>query len=123
MPLTYTTDLSAVRAHVRRTAEEAGLSPARVIDLVLAVGEIAANTVRHAKSAGQLDIWHDGKEIVCQLSDKGFIRDPLAGTSQPDPEAMGGQGLWLVRQVCDQVEICSDETGTTIVLHMFLETS
>jgi anti-sigma regulatory factor (Ser/Thr protein kinase) len=35
-------------------------------------------------------------------------------------EAMGGQGLWIVNQVCDEVEMRSDETGTTIRLHMGL---
>ena len=33
---------------------------------------------------------------------------------------MGGHGLWIVNQVCDEVEIRSDETGTTIRLHMDL---
>ncbi len=33
---------------------------------------------------------------------------------------MGGHGLWIVNQVCDQVEMRSDETGTTIRLHMDL---
>lgn len=117
----FTTDLSAVRAHVRTCAREAGLSEARAVDLVLAVGEIAANTVRHARSAGTLDIWHDASEIICRLTDEGFIRDPLAGTRPPPAAALSGHGLWLVRQVCDQVEIRSDETGTTIRLHMFLE--
>lgn len=122
MSMTFTTDLSAVRAHVRNCAREAGLSEARAVDLVLAVGEIAANTVRHAQSAGTLDIWHDASGIVCQLKDKGFIRDTLAGTRRPAADAMDGHGLWLVRQVCDRVEIHSNETGTTIRLHMFLGT-
>ncbi len=29
-------------------------------------------------------------------------------------------GLWIVNEVCDQVEIASDETGTTIRLHINL---
>jgi len=123
MSLTFTTDLSAVRALVQKCAQDAGLSDARAIDLVLAVSEIAANTLRHARSAGTLDIWHNDKEIVCQLRDKGFISDPLAGKRRPSSDAMGGHGLWLVHQVCDQVEMQSDESGTTIRVHMFLRTT
>jgi anti-sigma regulatory factor (Ser/Thr protein kinase) len=120
MSLTYTTDLAAVRALVQRCAGEAGLSPSRTIDLVLAVSEVAANTVRHAGSPGVLRIWHDAKEIVCQLQDKGIITDPLAGRRRPADDAMGGHGLWLVHQVCDLVEIRSGDAGTTIRLHMNL---
>jgi anti-sigma regulatory factor (Ser/Thr protein kinase) len=121
--LTFTTDLSAVRAMVAHHARAAGLSEARIIDLVLAVSEVAANTLRHAQSAGTLEICYDADEIICQIEDEGFIGDPLVGTRRPPVDAMGGHGLWLVNQVCDQVELRSDETGTTIRLHMFLGTS
>jgi anti-sigma regulatory factor (Ser/Thr protein kinase) len=116
----YTTDLAAVRAVVYRYARQAGLPEARTVDLVLAVSEVAANTVRHARSPGSLKIWYDTKEIVCQIQDEGTITDPLAGRRQPSLEATGGHGLWIVNQVCDEVEIRSDETGTTIRLHMDL---
>jgi anti-sigma regulatory factor (Ser/Thr protein kinase) len=117
---TYTTDLAAIRAVVHRYAIQAGLTEARAIDLTLAVSEVAANTVKHAKSPGSLKIWYDAKEIVCQIHDEGIIADPLAGRRPPSLDASGGHGLWIVNQVCDQVEILSDETGTTIRLHMTL---
>lgn len=120
MSYTYTTDLAAIRAVVYRYAREAGLPETRAIDLVLAVSEVAANTIRHAKSAGSLKIWYDSEEIVCQIEDEGLISDPLAGRRQPSLDAMGGHGLWIVHQVCDQVDMHSDETGTTIRLHMKL---
>ena len=118
MSYRYTTDLAAVRAVVYRYARAAGLPEARAIDLVLAVSEVAANTVRHAGSPGSLKIWYDTEEIVCQIQDEGTITDPLAGRRRPSLEAMGGHGLWIVNQVCDEVEMRSDETGTTIRLHM-----
>ena len=103
MSYTYTTDLSAVRAVVHRCARQAGLPEARAIDLVLAVSEVAANTVRHAKSPGSLKIWYDSDEIICQIHDEGVITDPLAGRRQPSLDAQGGHGLWIVNQVCDRV--------------------
>ena len=120
MSYAYTTDLAAVRAVVYRYARQAGLPEARAVDLVLAVSEVAANTVRHAKSPGSLKIWYDTEEIVCQIQDEGTITDPLAGRRQPSLEATGGHGLWIVNQVCDEVEIRSDDTGTMIRLHMGL---
>jgi anti-sigma regulatory factor (Ser/Thr protein kinase) len=122
MSYTYTTDLAALRAVVYRYAKEAGLPESRALDLVLAVSEVAANTVRHAKSPGSLKIWYDSDEIVCQIQDEGTIHDPLAGQRKPAMDAMGGHGLWIVHQVCDDVEMDSDEEGdgTTIRLHMKL---
>lgn len=120
MSYTYTTDLGAIRAVVQRYALQAGLSETRAIDFVLAVSEVAANTVKHAKSAGSMKIWYDTKEIVCQIHDEGVITDPMAGHRQPSLDAQGGHGLWIVNQVCDQVELQSDESGTTIRLHMNL---
>jgi anti-sigma regulatory factor (Ser/Thr protein kinase) len=118
--LTFTTDLTGVRALVRRSARQAGLGEARTVDLVLAVSEVAANTVRHARSAGSLDIWHDGDEIICQVTDAGFIGDPLAGSRPPQPGAISGFGLWMVNQVCDKVDMRSDLSGTAVRMHMSL---
>jgi anti-sigma regulatory factor (Ser/Thr protein kinase) len=120
MSYDYTTDLAPVRAIVQRYAVKAGLTEARAIDLVLAVSEVAANTVRHAKSPGNLQVWYDDNEIVCQIHDEGRITDPLAGRRPPSLDARGGHGLWIVNEVCDEVEISSDEGGTTIRLHMTL---
>jgi anti-sigma regulatory factor (Ser/Thr protein kinase) len=116
--LSYRTDLSKLRALVLRQGRAAGLTESRANDLVLAVSEAAANTLRHTRSAGLLTIWSEPGEVVCEVHDEGMIADPLAGQRKPGPEADGGHGLWLVYQVCDEVELRSDETGTTIRMHM-----
>jgi NADPH2:quinone reductase len=56
---TYRSDLSQVRALVLRRAREAGLTESRANDLVLAVSETAANTLRHTRSPGTLVIWYE----------------------------------------------------------------
>ena len=118
MPFLYTTNLSEVRALAESQARSCGLPEDRVADFVIAVGELAANTVRHARSPGSMQIWRAEGELICEIRDAGVIRDPLAGRSPPPPEANGGHGLWLVHQVCDRVDLHSDETGTVIRLHM-----
>jgi anti-sigma regulatory factor (Ser/Thr protein kinase) len=120
---TYRSDLSRVRALVLQHAREAGLTEARANDLVLAVSEVAANTLRHTQSSGTLAIWHDDHEVVCEIRDGGTITDPNVGKRKPPPDASGGHGLWLVRQVCDLVELTSDANGTTVRMHMTLRPS
>jgi len=117
---TYRSDLSQVRALVLHHAREAGLTEGRANDLVLAVSEVAANTLRHTQSSGTLAMWHDEDEVVCEIHDEGTIADPLVGSRRPAPDANGGHGLWIVRQVCDLVELTSNATGTTVRMHMAL---
>ena len=121
MPFLYTNNLSEVRALAERHARKAGLSDARVIDFVIAVSEVAANTVRHAHSTGSMEIRSDATELVCEIRDQGVITDPTVGREPPPPNATGGHGLWLVHQVCDRVELNSDENGTVVRLYMSLE--
>jgi anti-sigma regulatory factor (Ser/Thr protein kinase) len=120
MPFVYTTNLSEVRALAEKQARVAGLPDDRVVDFVIAVSEVAGNTVRHAKSPGTIEIWSDDDEIVCEIRDAGVIADPLAGSSPPPSDANGGHGLWLVYQVCDRVDLHSDKNGTVIRLYMSL---
>lgn len=115
---TYRSDLSALRAVVREHALRAGLPPPRVGDLVLAVSEVAANTLRYTRSPGTLAIWHDADEVVCEMHDEGVIADPLAGRRPPPPGALSGHGLWLVHQVCDRVELRSGTSGTMVRMRM-----
>ena len=121
MPFLYSDNLSEVRALAERQARKAGLPDARVIDFVIAVSEVAANTVRHAHSTGSMEIRSDATEIVCEIRDRGVITDPTVGRQPPPPNATGGHGLWLVHQVCDRVELNSDENGTVVRLYMSLE--
>jgi anti-sigma regulatory factor (Ser/Thr protein kinase) len=120
MAFVYTTNLSEVRALAEKHARIAGLPDDRVVDFVIAVSELAANTVRHAKSPGSMEIWTGKDEIVCEIRDEGIITDLTVGREPPHPDAGGGHGLWLVYQVCDRVDLQSDEKGTVIRLAMSL---
>jgi anti-sigma regulatory factor (Ser/Thr protein kinase) len=122
--LAYSDDLRGVRHLVSLQAELAGLSPARAGDLLIAVGELAANTLAHSTGTGTLTTWTTGTEIVCQVSDSGYIADPLAGRLRPAPEAArGGRGLWLVHQLCDLVQVRTGQDGTTVRVHVRLPRS
>jgi anti-sigma regulatory factor (Ser/Thr protein kinase) len=104
------------RRLTRQCAAE--LEPERVDDLVLAVTELAANSIRHGGGRGILRIWHDGDTLVCEVRDRGRIRDPLAGRHVPDAEWVGGRGLWIANSLCDLVQVRSTAQGTAVRLHM-----
>jgi anti-sigma regulatory factor (Ser/Thr protein kinase) len=119
--ISYQHDLRPVRALVAAEAARAGLSGSRSTDLVIAASEVAANTLKHTRGAGLVRVWITADEILCQFDDSGHITDPLVGYGRPAHDEPGGQGLWLVNQVCDLAEIHSSAFGTTIRLHMFLD--
>lgn len=118
--LTYRDDPGSARQFVRERARAAGLTEPGLTDLVIAVGELAANTLRHTRGPGTVRVWADSAEVLCEVRDGGHIRDPLAGRRCPAPDAGGGHGLWVVHQVCDLVEMRTGGSGTVFRLHMGL---
>jgi anti-sigma regulatory factor (Ser/Thr protein kinase) len=116
--LGYETSLRPVRELVASHATALGMAVDAISNLVIAAGEITANTLRHTGAGGTFWVWHTGEEIICQVQDQGWITDPLAGRQRHPPED-SGHGLWVVNQVCDLVEIrTSQAAGTIIRLHM-----
>ena len=117
-----TVDLStlpAARGFVRAHALRAGVAAARVADLALAVGELAANTVRHGGGAGELTVWTGQGNLVCQVVDGGHIDDPLAGRRPVPADGLdGGRGLLLVNQLCDLVRTHTTPRGTTVRVYL-----
>jgi anti-sigma regulatory factor (Ser/Thr protein kinase) len=106
--------LRRVRAFVAARAEQAGLDQRAVGALVLAVNEVATNSLSHGGGQGEVRAWTDGRSIVFEVSDQGHITSPLVGRVRPAPEASGGAGLWLANQLCDLVQIYSSARGTAV---------
>jgi len=116
--IAYETSLRQVRDLVASHGAALRMAGERITNLVIAAGEITANTLRHTGAGGTFWVWHTGEEIICQVQDQGWIADPLAGRRRRSPEG-SGHGLWVVNQVCDLVEIrTSQVAGTIIRLHM-----
>jgi anti-sigma regulatory factor (Ser/Thr protein kinase) len=116
-----TVEFSTVRAARRFVAEQAdraGLEPDGIENVTVAVNELATNAVRHGGGSAELAVWVQQNHLVCQLSDGGSLRDPLAGRLPVPPEAAGGRGLLLVNQLCDLVRIHASPAGTTIRIHL-----
>jgi anti-sigma regulatory factor (Ser/Thr protein kinase) len=118
--LGYRDDLRPVRRFVASGARCAGLTPPRIPDLVIAASELAANTLRHTGGGGTVQVWRTSEEIICQVADTGQITDPLARYRARSDELAGGNGLWVVNQVCDLVQARTGRAGTTTRVHMRL---
>jgi anti-sigma regulatory factor (Ser/Thr protein kinase) len=86
-------------------------------ELVLAVNELATNSIRYGGGHGRLLSWCEGEALICEVRDAGHIQDPLIGRSRPAPNEHTGRGLWLVHQLCDRVQIHSVPSHTAVRVH------
>jgi anti-sigma regulatory factor (Ser/Thr protein kinase) len=109
--------LRRLRAIVEARACELGMSDPAAAELVLAVHELAANSVRHAGGTGTLTVWRDGPTLLLEVGDAGRVADPLVGRVRPGPEAAGGRGMWLAHQLSALVQLRTSEAGTVVRLH------
>lgn len=105
-----------LRHTVASCAEAAGLGGQRLDDFVLAVNELITNAVRHGGGQGWLRLWRDAETVRCEVSDTGtgIAADQLYERHRPPPDVVGGWGLWLVRQLSDDVLVRTGPAGTTV---------
>jgi anti-sigma regulatory factor (Ser/Thr protein kinase) len=120
--------LHALRAAVQARAGQAGLSQERVGELVLAVHELAANAIAHGAGHGRLRMWDRAGTLSCEVADSGpadagTARSATGAGGPPGPAeaadpwpSADGHGLWLVRQVADQLELRSGPRGTLAIV-------
>lgn len=99
-------------------AQRGGMQSARVEDFVLAVDELVTNSVMYGGGSGELRIWWQAGEIVCEVHDRGHILDPLVGRRPPRPRQPAGRGLWIAGQLCDRLEISSRPRRTIARVRM-----
>ena len=111
-------DLTPLRDTVAEHAGMAGLDAVRTAELVLAVHEVAVNSIQHGGGRGVLRVWHESGGIVCEISDDGWEPDPLAGREEPPTGSRRGRGLWLANEWCDLVQWRSSRAGTQVRMHM-----
>ncbi|GEL26433.1 anti-sigma regulatory factor [Pseudonocardia sulfidoxydans NBRC 16205] len=116
--------LSGLRRAVAEVSTDAGLSTERVADFVLAVNEIASNSVEHGPGSGTLRLWQHGtgpgSHVVAEVRDGGRMQVPFPGLVAPPPSGARGRGLWLASELSDVLQVWSDGSGTVIRVTMSL---
>ena len=104
--------LSATRDTVRRWLAETGAGPIEVHDITMACNEACQNAIEHAYELGadvfEVVLERSGPEVSITVRDHGGWRTKTS----PDR----GRGVELMRELMDDVEIDSGETGSTVVL-------
>jgi anti-sigma regulatory factor (Ser/Thr protein kinase) len=110
--------LATLRAIVAEHARNAALDELRVEALVLAVSEVATNSLLHGGGSGTLTLWRDARQVGCDIRDRGCIDEPLLGRRRPRRDRSGGRGVWLANQLCDLVQIRSTVGGNLVRLQM-----
>ncbi len=93
--------------------------PDVLADFLMAVDEITSNAVRHGAPPAGLRLWTAPGRLVATVRDSGDgLADPFAGYGPAHGQDLsaGGMGLWLARQLCDQVAIRRDEHGVSVRL-------
>ena len=115
--------LRGLRVRLRDWLRGLGVSLSDRTDVELAVWEAAVNAIVHGRpvagpatvtvSAG-LDL---AGRVVIQVSDRGRWRPP-GPPGPPDPARRwpGGQGLMVIRQAADEMDITPGPQGTTVTL-------
>jgi len=110
--------LSALRSFVSRQAASAGLGAIRTADFVVAVNEVATNSLRFGGGRGTLRMWQEDEAIICEIHDGGHLNQPLVGRQRPRADQDSGRGLWLANHLCDLVQLRSFPEGTAVRAHL-----
>jgi anti-sigma regulatory factor (Ser/Thr protein kinase) len=99
-----------------------GLLGDRLPGFVLAINEVITNVVLHAGGQGRIVLWVTETVVHCTVTDSGpgipeqFRRPPAV----PEAFEVGGRGIWLAHQLCDDVTMATGPIGTTIGLSLNL---
>ncbi|MFD2467942.1 anti-sigma factor RsbA family regulatory protein [Amycolatopsis silviterrae] len=107
-------DLVDLRVVTAETARRHGLAEDRVENAVMAVPELAVNSVEHGSGSAVVRLGFAGGQLVCQVRDKGWLADPMAGRLPAPPHQVRGRGLLPVNHLADLVRMHSDPSGSTV---------
>lgn len=111
--------LATIRARLRQWLPAAGVAPREGADILIAVGEAAANAYEHApadRGAGQqpvaMTITASARQSAIEVAvcDTGTWRPP-----RPEPGTRG-RGLAVMHALMDEVTVSTTETGTIVTM-------
>jgi serine phosphatase RsbU (regulator of sigma subunit)/anti-sigma regulatory factor (Ser/Thr protein kinase)/putative methionine-R-sulfoxide reductase with GAF domain len=110
--------LATMRRGLQAWLGHAGVSGPTVYDVMVAVGEAAANAIEHAygptDAEFSVDAWLEEGELSVVVRDAGRWRTQR-GTHR-------GRGLAMMRDLMDDVQVESGEDGTAVTMRLRVET-
>ncbi|GAA3630849.1 SpoIIE family protein phosphatase [Streptomyces chitinivorans] len=110
--------LARVRGALRDWLERLDAGPRLTQAVLVAVGEACANAIEHGHRDNpgrtvRLRAVAAADALRLTVTDTGSWKPP-----QPEANAHRGRGLILIHALMDQVDIVTDETGTTVDMHV-----
>jgi serine/threonine-protein kinase RsbW len=117
---------SALVAEVRNAARQVlrPLPTEVAQDLLLALDEAVSNAVRHGSAGGgpvevAIDLTDSWVEV--RVLDRGPTPDvPHLPADPPPVTAVGGRGLWLIRQLADEVRVEPSGSGILLAIRRYV---
>ena len=108
--------LSAARDLVKADAyQHSAVSSQTIEQLRVAVSEVTSNGLLHGRPPVRVSLWTDVGTLTCLVEDSGAGHlDPMTGYRHP--EGANSLGLWVARQLVDDLVIGSSPTGGCSVL-------
>ena len=114
--LQFTVDqLPDVRGAVRRMLS--GLDSELTDDVLLAVHEVAANSVVHGAGVGVLRAWDDGPQLTFEV-DNPRDRNSMPMMQAPTPDQPSGRGLRLAGHLIDRLSVDVTTDHAMVRLHL-----
>lgn len=105
---------------VRRWAEASGVPRRRAAGLAAALRGVAQSGEAQTGPDQMLQLWQQGSDLVCQLHDPTPVSDPMIGRRPPGQDSSRGRALLAANDLCDLVQVRSNEGGTTVRVHTWL---
>ena len=109
-------DLWLARHLMTRTAESAGaVARDTIMGFIAATHEVLVNALNHGGAPVELTMWVDISKLACRVTDMGpGIPDTLSGYRRAQPT--GPTGLWVARQLCEEIIVSNPVGGGCSVL-------
>jgi anti-sigma regulatory factor (Ser/Thr protein kinase) len=105
-------DTEEFREHLAHELVAERVPEARVIDMLLAGGELAGNAIEHGGGVEEVRVGRAEGRFVCEIVDRGDgFDDPAAGYLAPREGV--GSGLWVARQLTWRLEFFRSPRGFT----------
>jgi serine/threonine-protein kinase RsbW len=108
-------DLSSLRRLADEHGRRAGLDARRLGDFVLAVNEAATNAISRGGERARLRLWKSGDEVGCEVRGGSWMP---AGPPPAVPDDTDSLRLWVVWQVCSDVDLSYGPDEMTVRLSM-----
>jgi anti-sigma regulatory factor (Ser/Thr protein kinase) len=109
-------DVRRVRRLMINAAEFANAVPDHDVEgFIIAAHEVLTNGLLHGREPVEFVMWVDTAKLTCRVTDSGpGIPDTLSGYHRP--EATCPTGLWVARQVCEDIIVSNQPGGGCRVL-------